>query len=495
LAFPRFCVSDLRRGKRMVLSFLAAWLAATSGTTCFGFGSAEGTDPEKASKEERKAASTPAPEYQNVRYLERWNSPSESASAAWHQRIKYLPLNGAGSVYLSLGGQLRLRSESWWSFGFREGIDDTFGLSRLRLHGDLYLGPHVRFFLEGKSSLAADRDLPGGLRTLDVDTIDLQNGFLELRDSDESMGIKVGRQELQYGKQRLVSPLDWANTRRTFDVARASVRPAGWNIDGFWGRVVQVRKYEFNTSMPGEGDFYGFYATKNFAPKSLQLDLYWLGLNRRSAVFGSLTAKEERQTFGARLGGNWLPSGDFDLESAFQTGDYGNRRILAAMFTAQAGYTWNRAAWSPRTYINFDYASGDGDPADGRLGTFNQLFPLGHAYLGFIDFVGRQNIEDLSLGVTGAPARRLRFSADWHNFWRAERNDALYNAGGSVVRRAGEGLSRSVGRELDLTTRYSFNRHLTTELGYCHFFPGPFLTVLGPDQPIDFVYLQVVSTF
>jgi hypothetical protein len=27
----------------------------------------------------------------------------------------------------------------------------------------------------------------------------------------------VGRQELLYGAQRLISPLDWANTRRTFE--------------------------------------------------------------------------------------------------------------------------------------------------------------------------------------------------------------------------------------------------------------------------------------
>ncbi len=74
------------------------------------------------------------------------------------------------------------------------------------------------------------------------------------------------RQELQYGRQRLVSPLDWANSRRTFDVARASVRHGSWNIDGFWGMLVPVRKYEFNTSRRGDTDFYGVYSTRVMPP-------------------------------------------------------------------------------------------------------------------------------------------------------------------------------------------------------------------------------------
>ena len=47
-----------------------------------------------------------------------------------------------------------------------------------------------------------------------------------------------------------------------------------------------------------------------------------------------------------------------------------------------------------------DIASGDDDPTDGDLETFNQLFPLGHAYFGYIDVIGRQNIIDVSPTVS-----------------------------------------------------------------------------------------------
>ncbi len=305
----------------------------------------------------------------------------------------------------------------------------------------------------------------------------------------------LGRQELQYGRQRLVSPLDWANSRRTFDVARASVRHGSWNIDGFWGMLVPVRKYEFNTSRRGDTDFYGVYGTRVIASRHLVYDLYWLGLNRRSAAFGNLTARENRQTFGSRLGGRLLGSSDFDLEGAVQAGRHGDRHILAAMFTTQLGYIWAERAWTPRAYANFDFASGDGNPDDGRLGTFNQLFPLGHAYLGFADFVGRQNIEDLSLGLSAAPIREVLLTAGWHNFWRADSHDALYNPAGMVVRPGGGGESARVGREMDVVGHYLFNRYVAVELGYCHFFTGSFLRESGGDAPVDFLYGQIITTF
>ena len=61
----------------------------------------------------------------------------------------------------------------------------------------------------------------------------------------------------------------------------------------------------------------------------------------------------------------------------------------------------------------------------GDVGTFNQLFPLGHAYLGIMDFVGRQNVEAVSLGVVLTPWKRGRVSVQGHGFWRARVEDAL----------------------------------------------------------------------
>ncbi len=45
---------------------------------------------------------------------------------------------------------------------------------------DLHATRYFRVFVEGKSSLATDRDLQGGDSNAFVDTIDLQNGFADV---------------------------------------------------------------------------------------------------------------------------------------------------------------------------------------------------------------------------------------------------------------------------------------------------------------------------
>ena len=58
------------------------------------------------------------------------------------------------------------------------------------------------------------------------------------------------------------------------------------------------------------------------------------------------------------------------------------------MAASELGYTFFDAPTSPRLHVGFDYASGDDGRSD-RVGTFNQLFPLGHAYFGHIDTIAR----------------------------------------------------------------------------------------------------------
>ncbi len=76
-------------------------------------------------------------------------------------------------------------------------------------------------------------------------------------------------------------------------------------------------------------------------------------------------------------------------------------------------------------YLEFDYASGDSRPG-GNVGTFNQLYPTAHSNLGYIDYIGRQNIISPSAGVTMSPARDLTLSLQQYFFWRASDHDALF---------------------------------------------------------------------
>jgi len=438
------------------------------------------------------AMSAEPPAFQNLRYEEPAGAYESIEKSSFIDDLKYIPLGD--SARLSVGGQARVRWEDWNNFNFDPANDDDFGLLRLRLHGDLQIGDVFRVFVEGKSSTTTDRDLPGGRRTLDVDELDLQNAFIDLAfsRSDWESTLRLGRQELSYGAQRLISPLDWSNTRRTWDGVRGIVENKSWRIDAFATRPVVIEKYDFNEPDQNQ-EFYGLYAVHQIPDWKMKYDVYALRLDRDDLPTGD----EERYTAGLRFNGTCMLTGlEYDAEGGWQFGDAGTSDIEAWFAAVEAGYTLTEVVTKPRFYLGYDYASGDGDPSDGKVETFNQLFPLGHAFLGYADVLGRQNVIDFSQGVSCWPVeKKVQLRIDHHIFHRAESSDAVYNVGGGVFREADAADSREIGSEIDLTASYKLNRNTSLSAGYSHFIAGDFIKESGPSEDIDFLYASAQYTF
>ncbi|MHC4446929.1 MAG: alginate export family protein, partial [Planctomycetota bacterium] len=299
------------------------------------------------------------PKYQFLRFNEDWSvlkdAPAEQLTDFWDP-IKYVPLTKDGDIWASFGGSTRLRLESWWDFNFgsTSDADDVFLLWRSRLHADVHVGDNLRVFVEGTSALSSSRSLPGGRRTLDVDTLDLQQAFADVKfafDGDTSLVIRPGRQSFLFGKQRLVSPLPWANTLRAWDGVSSILRIGGWTVHGFWSQFAPVRKYEFNDP-DSQTEFYGVYATGSLPAPGLGADLYFLGLDRDDAItFNGTTGSEERYTLGGRLFGAIPGTGfDYDFEGAYQFGEVGAGDVSAFMIGSQFGYKAADLWGAPRFY-------------------------------------------------------------------------------------------------------------------------------------------------
>ena len=142
-----------------------------------------------------------------------------------------------------------------------------------------------------------------------------------------------------------------------------------------------------------------------------------------------------------------------------------------------------------------DYASGDNSADDQSLNTFNQLFPLAHAYYGFADVLGRQNAIDLKTGVITKPFPRTVIRLDGHTFFRASTQDGLYSVAGGQFRAGDAGASAYIGAEADLTAIYSLDRHTRLQGGLSYFLPGEFLAQSGNSSPLTFAYLEAQYTF
>jgi hypothetical protein len=291
------------------------------------------------------------------------------------------------------------------------------------LHAGTHWDDRFRLFVQLKSGLEAGRE--GGPRPTDEDRFDRHQAFFDFHPAAAdgvSWVFRVGRQELAFGSSRLISFREGPNVRPAFDGVRGTWRRAGWTIDVQAAAPVQTRVGAFAAGPDRGQRLWGVYAVG--LPPALPggcIDPYVLGLRRAAARFDQGTAREERQSFGARLRGqhrNW----DYNTEAVVQTGRFGDAAIAAWTLATDTGFTWTGVPLSPRLGLKANIASGDRDPENGGRQTFNALFPRG-AYFSESGLVGPANFMDLHPSVTVNLTRRPTFSADADFFWRESRRD------------------------------------------------------------------------
>jgi len=220
--------------------------------------------------------------------------------------IKYIPIADDPAFYLTLGGEVRERFDHFDepSFGLRKrNVEDDL-LHRFLLSADLYLGEELRGFVQLGDHLQAGR---GNLRTpTDLDRLDLQQAFVDFSLTPEATArftVRIGRQELTFGSQRLVSVRESPNIRRSVDGVRALYRNGDFSLDLFATKPVQNKPGIFNDQQDETQIFWGLYAVMpvSFVP-SLHADLYYLGLDRKNAFFDEGVAREQRHSFAQGCG-------------------------------------------------------------------------------------------------------------------------------------------------------------------------------------------------
>ena len=401
-------------------------------------------------------------------------------------------ISGA-TKWLSLSGEFRFRYENRRGLGFAPGRDDAYGLARTRVNIGIKPSDWLQFGFQGQDSRApAIRE---GARNNGVfrDTFDIRQAYVRIGGGGEApVTATVGRQLLLYGDQRLVGPLDWTNTARTFDAVKLSVKAGPAEIDLFSASVVQnVPGRRINQSAEGN-NLHGMYGSwKELVPKST-VDTYVFWQTTPSVLDElQLRGDLDRYTGGVRI---WSKSiGPFDYNAAFarQWGSLGSTDISAWGAYAELGYTL-QVPWTPRLYAEYTFGSGDSDPNDRVTGGFSDLFPTAHIWYGYNDLVGWRNVKNIRIGAQFKPTRKLSFRLDYHSFWLAEKSDGLYNVAGrqTVAAPAGGAADAKIGDEVDMTFAVPLTPIMTVGGGIGHMFVGPFLqeNSLGSGNTFSFLF-------
>jgi hypothetical protein len=422
----------------------------------------------------------------NYKYLD----DSPVSRRAFFDRLKR---RHPGSNWMgSFGGEERVRSMREPDCRLTE-VNNDFVLTRSRLYADFWYRDEFRVYAEMQNSESTAQTVPP-LRT-DIDPADLLNLFADVKAADANgapLYVRGGRQELNYGSQRLISSSDFANTRRTFSGVKGFWHGEKLSLDAFWVQPVEILANQFDHPDPRQ-QFVGVWG--NYRPRAgQQIDLYYLLLDNTNQTFAgraNAIGGYAVDTFGARYAGD---SGNvlWDFEGMLQCGEWVNQRIAADAYAAGLGYRFAGLSCDPHWWVYYEGASGDQTPGSGPThGTFNQLFAWGHAYFGYLDLVGRQNIRDLNTQFSLFPAPWITLVTQFHCFRLDSARDALYDATGTAIRQDRSGAAGvDVGDEIDLTVNFHLADRHEFFVGYSKLFAGSFIRETGPAVSPELTYIS-----
>jgi hypothetical protein len=360
-------------------------------------------------------------------------------------------------------------------------------LQRYMVRIDRHIVPGVTATFEVKSGIEWGR--AGGPRIPDEDVFDLHQGYVDLHDG--VMTLRVGRQELQFGSSRLVSVRD-LNVRQSFDAVRGIATGTAWRLDAFASWPVTTRPDALDDATDSTRRLWGVYTVRHPRGSPHTVDVYYLGYGRGNARYDGGRGRERRHSIGTRLSGN--PGAvDYNIEAVGQWGSLDDLRIRAWGVASDVGYRLS-LPMRPRIGLRADTTSGDRDPTDATLGTFNGLFASA-AYFGLIATAGPANHLDVQPQLALEVSHAVSMSAGWLVFWRREAADGIYTWSGQLLRSAVGTRARFVGHSPSVTVRWTVNAHLSLSGDLSAFTSGPFIRESGPGKDSTFVRTTVAYRF
>jgi hypothetical protein len=394
--------------------------------------------------------------------------------------LKYIPLSASDpESYLSFGANLRERFEAndAAAFGVGPNHNVDYDISRLEVFENLRLGPQFQFFTELQSDYAIGKQ---ELTPVDQDRpVDLEQAFIVLIEPLDGglLKFRLGRQQFAVDLQRFISFRDGPNVRLSFDAAWLDYERGPWSYITFLSRPVQDRDFRsFDDYSNNHFTFDGFRVERKVMD-SAAVSVYYARYLQHGVDDLTVSGNERRDIFDSHFSGT-MPSMDWDIEAMWQTGQIGGEDIEAWGFGSVAGYTWTTIPWKPRLGIQLDAASGDKNPDDHQLNTFNPLFPNGY-YVTLAGYTGYVNFIHLKPSVTVHPTERLQLLTAIGMQWRETTADAVYLQPDIPVPGTAGHPGRYTGTYGQGRIEYTATSHLSLALEAVHFQIGSVIHAVG----------------
>lgn len=365
--------------------------------------------------------------------------PADSPLRSGLQALRYVPLmEDDRGVYATFGGEARIRWERLdpQRFGLAGGKPFTARGERLFLHADLHRD-EWRVFVQ--LSAASEVHWPVA-RPADKSEPDVAQSFVDWEFNGKPTAgvpterLRIGRFELPFTTNRLVGVNDPANLRRTFQGGMLDFGLGRIPVTAFATRPMINETGGFDDHWSRSERFSGIDATlfkQSSATSPIDsINAFVFDRLHNFAQFQNGSGAEHVQTWGTRVAAH-LGGLRAAAQLTLQHGRLGGQRMDGNGFTLDVSDSLG-GPWAPTLSASFGRASGDARSGDGRLDTFDPLYPnlsystdAGYFYPG--------NNEDISAAIGIQPAATFQLQVGTYVIRRLRSEDAAYQPPGLVL--------------------------------------------------------------
>ncbi len=391
--------------------------------------------------------------------------------------LKYIELPKP-DWYVTLSGEVRISPQGLRIRGDEEqpSTIDNYFLQRYLLSADLHMGKKFRVFTELQSGIINGRI--ASPRPNDQDLLELHQAFFEYKTPKERRNafiLRIGRQELNIASGRLIAPSQGLNVKRSFDGLMTRYSSGDWMLEGGVARLVRIKPGIFDDVPDSEQDFWGVNLSRRRLPwKSSQIDVYYLGLTKKVAIYAQGIGPDRRHTVGGRLSGRWR-SMDFNYDFIGQWGEFRGASARGFAISTDTGLALKLGRLPGRLGVTANSASGDRDPNDPRLQSFNPLFP-GNSYSGIVGLLGPTNLTDVTPSLKVPVRRNLILAFEAPSYFRSSVRDGVYSIDLRLLLRGQSNQHRYVGTNPGGIVAWQATRHVNFTGAITRFLSGKFLS-------------------
>ena len=324
----------------------------------------------------------------------------------------------------------------------------------------------------------------------DGGTFALHQGFAEV--GDGGMYVRLGRQEIDWGDQRMLGALDWVMGARSFDALRLGGQFGGVDVDVFGAMLRPKGSFTVEDELgevrrvAAEGDYLAGARVALRPIEPLVVEPYLL-YRHDGPIEAAPGRDRDIASPGIRLDLRRAPFFS-TVEGTVQFGRAGGDDHFAYAASADIGATLGDT-FEPKVSGGFSVASGATE--DGDVDEFENFFPTNHKFYGYADLFGLRNIVDGHVRIQAQPLSSL--SLELAGFWFAlkEASGRWSNAGGGTLGQSFEQGSRSLGGEIDLQAVWKAARGVKVLGGYAVFLPASGAERLGHSDPTHWSYVML----